>query len=468
MALDLNTSLFILGAGPAGLTAAYESVKKNLHPVLVEKSSQVGGIARTELYNGYRFDIGGHRFFTHFEEIQRIWEEVLKRDFIKVHRISRIYYKKHFYHYPLSFFNALSNLGILEGLLILMSYLKVKIRPHTQEDNFEQWVTNRFGRRLFRTFFETYTEKVWGISCKEIQADWAAQRIKGLSLKSVLYDALVGGNGSGTKTLIREFHYPVAGPGMMWESMQQRIEQQGGEVLMKSEAVRLQHTANRVHSILVRQGEKETHFRSGNIISSIPLDELIYLFDPQPPEAVLQAADKLCYRDFILVGLILNKTDLFPDNWIYVHSPEVRVGRIQNFKNWSTALVPDLNKTSLGMEYFCSEGDELWKLADKELIQLAKQELQKLGLAPMSSVEDGIVFRQKKAYPIYNSEYRQNIEIIKNYLETIENLQTIGRNGLHRYNNQDHSMLTAIMAVKNLFGENNNLWTVNTEPSYYE
>jgi protoporphyrinogen oxidase len=468
MALDSNSPLFILGAGPAGLTAAHESIKRNLHPILMEKSSQVGGIARTELYNGYRFDMGGHRFFTHFEEIQRIWEEVLEKDFIKVPRISRIYYKKRFYHYPLSFFNALSNLGVLEGLLILMSYLKAKMRPHAKEENFEQWVTNRFGRRLFRTFFETYTEKVWGISCKEIRADWAAQRIKGLSLKSVLYDALVPGNRNGAKTLIREFHYPVAGPGMMWECMQKGIEQQGGEVLMNSEAVRLQHTANRVHSIIVRQGGKETSFQSGNIISSIPLDELINLFDPPPPEAVIQAANRLCHRDFILVVLILNQTTLFPDNWIYVHSPEVKVGRIQNFKNWSAALVPDLNKTSLGMEYFCSEGDELWNLADTELIQIAKQELQNLGLSPMSSVEDGIVFRQKKAYPIYNSEYLQNIEIIKGFLGTIENLQTIGRNGLHRYNNQDHSMLTAIMAVKNLFGENNNLWTVNTEPSYYE
>jgi protoporphyrinogen oxidase len=460
--------VIVIGAGPAGLTAAYESLKKKLHPILIEKSVQVGGIARTESYKGFRFDIGGHRFFTHFEEIQRLWEEVLKKDFIKVSRTSRIYYKKRFYKYPLSLFNAISNLGILEGVLILMSYIRAKMQRHTREDTFEEWVSNRFGRRLYQTFFKTYTEKVWGVPCSEIRSDWAVQRIQGLSLRKVLYDALVRGSQNGAKSLIRAFHYPIFGPGMMWQSMQKRIEQEGGEVYLRSEAIRMRWESNRIHAISIKQEGKETDLSGATFISSIPLAELVRLLDPLPPEKVLNAAANLRYRDFILVGLILNRPKIFPDNWIYVHSPEVKVGRIQNFKNWSAAMVPDAGKTSLGMEYFCSEGDEVWDMPDAELVQLAKRELQKLRLAPGAVVEDGIVFRQPKAYPIYDSEYRRNLDVIKGFLSTINNLQTIGRNGLHRYNNQDHSMITAIMAVGNILGQSNDLWAANTEPSYYE
>lgn len=463
-----SSPLIVIGAGPAGLTAAYEAVKNKLHPIIVEKSNQVGGIARTELYRGYRFDIGGHRFFTHFDEIQHIWKEVLENDFIAVNRISRIYYKNRFYKYPLSFFNALSNLGVLEGMLILLSYLKAKVFPIKQEENLEQWVTNRFGQRLYQTFFRTYTEKVWGIPCSSIQADWAAQRIKGLSLKSVIYDALVRGSKNGAKTLIREFRYPVHGPGMMWQNMQKRIEEREGEVKLNTPAIRLECKAGRIQSLLVKQEGKEIHLPGGSFISSIPLDELIQLFDPLPPDSVLSAAENLRHRDFILVGLVLDKPKLFPDNWIYVHSPEVRVGRIQNFKNWSAAMVPDKDKTSLGMEYFCSRGDEIWEMPDGELIQLAKREIRKLGLSKQATVEDGVVFRQPKAYPVYDRDYQRNIKIIRAFLETIDNLQTIGRNGLHRYNNQDHSMLTARMAIANLFGETHDLWAVNTEPSYSE
>lgn len=463
-----RSPVVIVGAGPAGLTAAYESLKKNIHPILIEKSDMVGGIARTESYKGFRFDIGGHRFFTHFDEIQRLWEEILRENFIKVPRISRIYYKKRFYKYPLSLINTVSNLGVIEGLLILISYIRAKLRPHGREDTFEEWVTHRFGRRLYRTFFKTYTEKVWGIPCSEIRSDWAAQRIKGLSLRSVLFDALVRGSQNGTKTLIREFHYPVFGPGMMWENLQKRIEQQGGEVFLKTEAVGLKWDGTRIQAILANREGKELNLSGESFISSMPLVDLIHLLHPPPPEEILDAAARLRYRDFILVGLILNKSGIFPDNWIYIHSPEVKVGRIQNFINWSPAMVPQPGKTSLGMEYFCNEGDELWNIPDAELIQLARQELQKLKLAPGDAVEDGVVFRQPKAYPVYNSDYRMNIDIIRSFLGRFENLQTIGRNGLHRYNNQDHSMITAIMAVENLLGQTNDLWAANTETSYYE
>jgi protoporphyrinogen oxidase len=462
------SSLIVIGAGPAGLTAGYEAVKKKLHPIIIEMSNQVGGIARTEFHRGYRFDIGGHRFFTHFEEIQRIWKEVLNTDFLTVNRISRIYYKNRFYKYPLSFFNALSNLGVLEGVLILLSYFKAKVFPIKQEENLEQWVTNRFGQRLYQTFFRTYTEKVWGIPCSSIQADWAAQRIKGLSLKSVLYDALVRGRKNSAKSLIREFHYPVHGPGMMWQCMQKKIEEQGGEVRLNSRAIHLECKDNQIKSLLVNQEGEEVRLPGDSFVSSVPLNELIQLLDPPPPDTALNAAKNLNYRDFILVGLVLDKPQLFPDNWIYVHSPEVKVGRIQNFKNWSPAMVPDANKTSIGMEYFCNRGDEIWEMSDGDLIQLAKKEIQKLGLSKEAAVEDGVVFRQPKAYPVYDRNYQQNVKVIRAYLETIDNLQTIGRNGLHRYNNQDHSMLTAKMAIANLFGENHDLWAVNTEPSYNE
>jgi len=468
MVSESQSPVVILGAGPAGLTAAYESVKRNLSPVLVEKSGQVGGIARTENYRGYRFDIGGHRFFTHFEEIQRIWNEVLPKDFVTVSRISRIYYKRRFYQYPLSFFNAISNLGAWEGLLILGSYIRAKMQPHEKEENLEEWITNRFGQRLYQTFFKTYTEKVWGIACRDIQSDWAAQRIKGLTLKSVLYDAIFRGNNNQVKTLVRRFHYPVAGPGMMWESMQKQVEQRGGQVLLNAETVRIRHAAGQVQYISLRHLGQEFSLPGKTIISSIPLDELVFMLDPLPPQQVQDAARKLAYRAFILAGVILNRPRLFPDNWIYVHSPDVKVGRIQNFKNWSPAMVPDMSKTSLGMEYFCSEGDELWSMPDAELLRIAQKEIQILGLGEASSVEDGVVFRQPKAYPIYNNGYRQHVQTIREFLGTIGNLQTIGRNGLHRYNNQDHSMLTATMAVANILGEKHDLWAVNTEPSYFE
>jgi protoporphyrinogen oxidase len=468
MILDPHSSVVVVGAGPAGLTAAYESLKRNLRPTVVEMSGQVGGIARTELYKGYRFDIGGHRFFSHFDDIQQLWHEVLADDFIKVPRSSRIYYNRRFYKYPLSLPNAFHNLGLWEGLLIMGSYLKAKIRPHTREDTFEEWITHRFGERLYRTFFKTYTEKVWGIPCSEIRSDWAAQRIKGLSLRRVLYDAVFGGNHKGAKTLIREFDYPVYGPGMMWQSMQNRIVQQSGQVLLNTKAVLIKHASGRVQSIRVRQSGEQITLPGDAFISSIPLDELIRMLDPPPPEPVLEAANRLRYRDFILVGLILNKPKLFPDNWIYIHSPEVKVGRIQNFKNWSVAMVPDSAKTSLGMEYFCTAGDELWRMPDAELVQLAKEELRKLDLSHSATVEDGVVFRQPKAYPVYDSDYRRNILTIRNFLETIGNLQTIGRNGLHRYNNQDHSMITAIKAIANLTGETCDLWDLNAEPSYQE
>jgi protoporphyrinogen oxidase len=468
VALMNHSPTIIIGAGPAGLTAAYQLVKRNIRPIVIEKSNQVGGLARTEDYKGYRFDIGGHRFFTHLQEVEQLWEEVLGEEFIKVARLSRIYYQGRYFNYPLNIFNTLSNLGIVESLLILLSYFKAKLWPHPEEKTFEHWVINRFGQRLYQKFFKTYTEKVWGILCTTIQADWAAQRIKGLSLKTVVSNALFSNNHNRAKTLIHEFHYPVLGPGIMWQRFQELIEGQGGVTHLNSEVVRFKLKGNRIQEVSLIQGEKTIGIPGENFFSSIPLTELIFRLDPPAPNEVLVAAHHLTYRSFVLVGLIINRGDLFPDQWIYVHSPEVKVGRIQNFRNWSPKMVPDPKKTSLGMEYFCTEGDEIWRMPDTELLELAKRELVHLGMAEAAEVEDGVVYRQPKAYPVYNNDYQQHLQVIQRFLVTIENLQTIGRNGLHRYNNQDHSMLTGMLAVENILGAKHDLWELNKSQEYLE
>jgi len=458
--------VIIIGAGPAGLTAAHELAIRNVYPLVLEQSDKPGGLARTEVHWGYRFDIGGHRFFTKVDEVRRLWEEILGEEFVAVSRQSRIYYQGRFYSYPLQPLNALSNLGVIESCRVMLSYFKSKLRPHPDEDTFEQWVTNRFGGRLYETFFKTYTEKVWGIPCDRIQADWAAQRIRGLSLWSAVVNALF--KTGKVKSLITEFQYPREGPGMMWEAFCRDATRRGGQVEFEAEVIEVQHRDNRVIGVLVHVDGRTAEYSTDQVISTMPLNLLVSRLNPPPPSEVLEAAGRLRYRDFILVGLVINRKEIFPDNWIYVHSPEVLVGRIQNFKNWSPDMVPDPSKTSLGMEYFCTQGDLIWARSDKELVELAMRELVTLGLADKAEVQDGVVIRQLKAYPVYTGEYRHDVDIIKKYLDTIENLQTIGRNGMHRYNNQDHSMLTAMLAVENMDGAQHDLWAVNTERSYHE
>jgi protoporphyrinogen oxidase len=461
----------IIGAGPAGLTASYELLKQGTQSIVLEQADKVGGISRTETYKGYRFDIGGHRFFTKVGEVQQIWQEILGDEFIKVPRLSRIYYQSKFYSYPLSLFNTLSNLGVVRSFFILMSYLKAKLKAKLNltpvPETFEDWVIDRFGALLYRTFFKTYTEKVWGIPCNQIQADWAAQRIQGMSLKRAVINALFGSQNA--KSLIKEFDYPLLGPGMMWERCQEILDTHGSPVHLNTSVIRVEREGPRIQRIIAKQGDQTIQLTGNHFISTMPVTALVHRLDPLPPEEVLQAARGLKYRDFLIVALVIKQERLFPDNWIYIHSPEFKVGRIQNFKNWSPAMVPDGSKTCLGMEYFCSEGDDLWEMSDAELIKLATQEVIDLGLGVKpGDVEDGTVIRQYKAYPVYDGEYRQHLQVLQDYLETFENLQTVGRNGMHRYNNQDHSMLTAMLAVKNILGENHDLWTVNVERSYHE
>ncbi len=462
----------IIGGGPAGLTAAYELQKHSgdHHPIVFEESDQVGGIARTESYKGYRFDIGGHRFFTKVTQVEALWKEVLPEEFLRRPRLSRIYYNDKYYAYPLKIFNALANMGVYESSRIMISYAKWRLRPHHTEENFEQWVTNRFGGRLFWHFFKSYTEKVWGMPCTEIQADWAAQRIKNLSLRKAVWNAVTGSND--TTSLIEAFDYPRLGPGMMWEAFRDRVEAKGGEVRMNSRVVRVHHDEHSVLSVDVETtgAEKsETYtLKADHFISSMPIPELVHAMDPPAPASILAAADKLKYRDFLIVTLILEGADIFPDNWIYIHSPDVQVGRIQNFRSWSEEMVPDATKSSIGMEYFCQAGDKLWTSDNADLVKQASAELEKLGLAKASTVVDGTVIRQPKAYPVYDGDYREALDMIRGWLANFSNLQMVGRNGMHRYNNQDHSMLTAMLAANNILGGDHDLWSVNVEKEYHE
>ena len=474
MQQDERSPVVVIGGGPAGLTAAYELQKRSsrFKPKVYEGSNMVGGISRTESNNGYRFDIGGHRFFTKVKEVEEMWHEVLKDDFITVPRLSRIYYREKFFDYPLKLFNALWNIGPYESMRILLSYFKWQVRPYRKEESFEEWVINRFGGRLYMHFFRSYTQKVWGINPKEIRADWAAQRIKNLSLFKAVWNAISGAND--TTSLIEEFQYPRLGPGMMWEKTAQIVKDQGGEVHLRSEVVKVHRDGNRVTAVDVRHWSEDggepfiERVEGEHFVNTMALRDLIHAFDPPPPPAVVEAANKLKYRDFLIVTLVLDHADPFKDNWIYIHSPKVKVGRIQNFRAWSKEMLPDQNTASIGMEYFCQKGDGLWSMSDDGLRDLAAKELEQLGLAKASDVIGAAIIRQPKAYPVYDGEYRAALDVLEEWIVSLENFQTVGRNGLHRYNNQDHSMLSAMLAARNILGEQHDVWTVNVERSYHE
>ena len=464
----LGRRLVVIGAGPAGLTAGYEATRLGMDAVVFEKSGDVGGLARTDDYKGFHFDMGGHRFFTKAAPIEKMWREVLGPKLLRRPRLSRIYYRGRFFQYPLKPWNALRGLGFWQALAIVASYLKWQLFPYRTEDTFEEWVTNRFGRQLFRTFFQTYTEKVWGVPCSKLKAEWAAQRIKDLSLKTAVWNMFLR-RGTTIKTLIEEFDYPVLGPGMMWRAVRDAIVGSGGAVELNRDVVRVEHDGRRVCRIVVGCNGRRESVEGTDFVSSMPITELVTKLDPPPPPAVLEAARALSYRDFLTVCLIVNRADLFPDNWIYVHDPLVKVGRIQNYRNWSPAMVPDPAKTGLGLEYFCTEGDALWQSPDEELVALGTREIAAIGLVRAEEVEDGHVVRVPKAYPIYDSAYREHLDVLKHFLAGFTNLQTIGRNGLHRYDNQDHAMLTAMLAVRNVvFEERNDVWGVNADPDYQE
>jgi len=466
MTNDTSQMTLVLGGGPAGLTAGYLLGKAGWSAVVFEAEDQVGGIAKTVERDGYRFDLGGHRFFTKSIEVDTLWHEILGDEFLRRPRMSRIYWNNRYLDYPLRGSDVIRKLGPIELTRCLASYTRAALRRNKVDDSLEDWVSNRFGRRLFELFFKSYTEKVWGVPTTEIRAEWAAQRIKGLSFVSAAKAAFFGNKGDKVKSLISEFNYPRFGPGQMWEAMTDAIEEQGGEVRLDSPVESMEVVDGRVACVVV---DGQVFEQPGAVISSLALREVVEMISPAPPQEVLDAARGLRYRDFLTVALVVDGADLFPDNWIYIHDPGVRVGRIQNYRSWSPWMVPDPDKACVGLEYFCFAGDDLWTMDDDALVALASAELEQLRLAPAAKVERGFAIRVPKAYPIYDADYAERVATIRRYLDGIENLQQVGRNGLHRYNNSDHSMLTAMRAVDNLLtGTHHDIWAVNAESVYHE
>jgi len=459
----------IIGAGPAGLTAAYELCKRGVQPTVLEQDTVVGGISRTVEADGWHFDIGGHRFFTKVGAVERLWHEILDDDeFLTRPRMSRIFYRGSFFDYPLKPMNALRGLGLREAALCVLSYAWARVRPPKDQTTFEGWTSARFGTRLYRIFFKTYTEKGWGVPATEIQADWAVQRIKNLSLMRAVANAVMPRRGPTVTSLIEEFQYPKLGPGMMWERAQEIVQKQGAQVLFDVPVNDIRRVKGAAVSVGARFGGLEVHYPADHVISSMPLGSLVEAMDPPPPPEVLRAARALGHRDFLSVALVVPKERAFPDNWIYVHSPEVRLGRVQNFGNWSPFMVKG-GLTCLGLEYFVFEGDDLWVMADDDLVELGRTELATLGLVDPSEVLAGYVVRMPKAYPMYDDGYKANVEAVRTWLEdNVPNVHPVGRNGMHRYNNQDHSMYTAMLTVENLFGARHDIWAVNVDADYCE
>jgi protoporphyrinogen oxidase len=476
-----DAPVFVIGAGPAGLTAAYMLTKEGVSATVIEKDpTYVGGISRTVNYKDFLFDIGGHRFFSKAQEVVDLWKEILPDDFISRPRLSRIFYGGKYYSYPLKATEALSNLGLWTSAMCMLSYAYAKAFPIANPRTFHEWVRNQFGEKLFSIFFKTYTEKVWGMSCDEISADWAAQRIKGLDLGSAVINALKKSFGSGQtrgpdgkviKTLIESFEYPRKGPGMMWEEAARKVVRQGGQVLMDRSVDTMSfNETTKLWTIHVKRGDggMET-FTASQVISSAPIRELVGMIKPMPISSF--HARELKYRDFITVALIVKKPDLFPDNWIYIHDPSVKVGRVQNFRSWSPDLVPDQSLSCLGLEYFCFEGDGLWNAPDEELVALAKREIAQIGLVSEDEVIDAAIVRQPKAYPVYDEDYKHHVGMIRLDLEmSYPSLHLVGRNGMHKYNNQDHAMMTAMLTARNILAGERiyNIWDVNEDAEYHE
>jgi len=462
----MSKTVVILGAGPAALSAGLELNEKGFKTVLIEREDRIGGISKTIQYKGYRFDVGGHRFFTKSKEVNKLWKDTLGKDFVTTPRLSRIYYNRKFFMYPVEVKDTLSKAGVWTSITCVASYIKYKIFPIKPEKSFEDWVSNRFGRKLFNMFFKSYTEKVWGISTKKLSAEWATQRIKNLSMWEAIKNAIFKPKDKVT-SLIDEFHYPKYGPGMMYEKMAELLKKSGTKIMLSANVLSFKKKGNRIEEVIIEKNGQKQSIKGDYFISTIPLPDTIRFITPKIKE--LQNINKdLKFRDFLSVNLILKKSELFPDTWIYVHDPSVKMGRIQNYKNWSRFMSADNNHTPIGCEYFCNQGDSLWNTDDKKLIALATAELEKIGLAKKEDVTDGLVYRMRDAYPVYMGEYHKAISKARKVIESIANLEVAGRGGMFRYNNMDHSILAGLFAARKIAGESYDPWDVNEEDDYHE
>jgi protoporphyrinogen oxidase len=461
----------IIGAGPTGLTAAWQLTEQGKDVLVLESDPlYVGGIARSVEYKGNFFDMGGHRFYSKNDEINRLWRQMLDEPFIEVPRLSRIYYKKHFFPYPIRIKETLKGLGFWESLKIVISFLKARIFIRNNKESFENWMVNRFGYRLYSTFFKTYSEKVWGIPCSEMNKDWAVQRMRGLSLFEVIKDTFFRKRAKDqVASLINSFIYPRKGPGQIWEAVRDKVVALNGQIKLNKNVIRLNHQDGIMTSVYTQDGGVYT---GDYFYISMALKDFAEGLNPQPPKEILTAARSLRYRDFIIVALIINKDKLFPDNWIYIHDPDVYVSRIQNYKNWSIDMQADRSQTCLGMEYFCNRGDWIWNSDDEALIKIAVREIHKIALADSEDCVDACVVRIPNAYPVYDREYKANLQKLKDYFNSyFKNVFPAGRSGLHNYNSMDHSMMTAILSVKNMNNINNggrffDVWAINTDEEY--
>jgi len=470
--VEVAPEIVIIGAGPAGLTAAYQLSKRGVTSTVLESDSVVGGISRTAERDGWRFDIGGHRFFTKVQAVEDLWHEILSDDdFLLRPRMSRMFYKGKYYDYPLKPLNAFFNLGPIESLFCMVSYAWAQVRPPKDQRFLEGWISARFGKRLYQHFFKSYNEKLWGRPAAEISADFAAQRIKNLTILNALTSAIKPKpkqKKDQITSLIDEFQYPKFGPGMMWERCRELVEAAGTKVVMQSRVTSIRHHGGRAVEVSTTSGGATSAYPCDHVISSMPFSQLLSIMDPPATAEVAAAAAKLEFRDFLTIALVVPEKYSFPDNWIYIHDPGVKVGRIQNFGSWSPYLIKE-GRTCLGLEYFVNEGDELWTMPDDELVDLGKLELTKLGLVDTGKVERGYVVRMPKAYPVYDEHYKDHLMVMRGWLEEhAPNVHPVGRNGMHKYNNQDHSMLTAMLSVENIFGADHDTWEVNVEEEYHE
>ncbi|MCP4694238.1 MAG: NAD(P)-binding protein [Desulfobacterales bacterium] len=463
----------VLGGGPAGLAAALELTGNGVTNILViDRNENVGGLSRTEVYDGSRFDIGPHRFFSKSPEINNLWRDTLGSDFKPVDRTTRICYKNAYFNYPIKLLDVLTKMGPGESFQAMLSFVAAKLNKKREAVTFEDWITDKFGRKLFETFFKTYTEKVWGIPCNQIGAEWAAQRIKGLDVIEVLRNALFGMGRRQVKTLVEQFDYPVNGAGQMYEAMCDKVAARGADIMLNTRVVGINQKDDAVESIDVAHSDGQRERITANrFFSSIPLTHVFDMLSPAEPDSISRAVEALYYRDHITVNLLVEGADLFPDQWIYIHSPEVQTARLANYNNFSRRMAGSENKTGLSVEYFVFQHEDLWKQPDEALKILAVEELERLKLLKKSAVEKAWVVRETECYPTYYLGFQEHYDLLKSRLGRFTNLVQIGRGGLYKYNNQDHSIMSGLLAARNylkLPGSPYNLWEINVDAEYHE